>query len=302
MKNKHTRGTSQPVAETQSVVQQRPTHIDSGEDTRGNVNSRRNQTRTQPEPSPAMAAMSEETAAKVVDLRPAKGARANLFEMRQNELSDAAANKVQQLSEARQRLAEAADLFAEAGDEKNNTGIVGEAMAAASKASLLLYQARVTGNISADDLTGILGDQFGFKTKSDNVTPSKTPDGRGEAIRKRIVRAVQGHEYVNGGDGGRFYAGLPTDKIEGVLHSVESGELSFWQAYDNLAAIKRENANKVELAFDPKRIAAIAEKLQEEGAANAFVKNAALADAYTALYTIIRLVGEEAATLIKKAA
>lgn len=291
---KNAKNSPKPV-QTETVVSERPAHIDSGEDTRTNVTARENQTRTQPEPSPALAAISEGTAQKVVDLRPEKGARANLFEMRQQEISEAVSNKVHQLSEARQKLAEAADLYSE-GEGKET-----EAQEAASKAAILLYTARTAGTISADELTGILGDQFGFKDKQDG-TPSKTPKGRGEGIRKRIVRAVQGHEFVNGGDGGRFFAGLPSDEIADVLSAMEGGEYTVWRAYDLLAQIKRENANRVDIAFDPKRIASIAAKLQEDGAVAKFVQNAALRDAYTALWSVIRVVGEEAAAAIKQAA
>jgi hypothetical protein len=291
-KNKPQTGTLQPQ---ETVTMERPAHIDDGTAARGTVNSRANQTRTQPEPEAAVSAIHEEAAAKVVAMRPAKGSRTDYFEQRDVEISDAIANKVQQLSEARQRLAEAADLYRE-GDSKS-----AEAKEAADKASVLLYRARVNGTVSADELSAVLGDQFGFKAKQ-NGEPSKTPNGQGEAIRKRIVRAVQAHEHVNGGDGGRFFQGLPEDEVQDVLTNMESGDIGFWAAYERFAEIKRDHAVKVNPAFDPKRIAAIAEALQEEGAAKTIRANKALADAYVGLRKMIALVGQEIAALDKKAA
>jgi hypothetical protein len=295
MKNKPQAGSPQPQQSTKTVTAERPAHIGDGTEARGTVNSRANQTRTQPEPEAAVAAIHEDTAAKVVAMRPNKGSRNNFFEKRDVEISDAIANKVQQLSEARQRLAEAADLYRE-GDSKS-----AEAKEAADKASILLYQARVVGTVSADELSALLGDQFGLKAKQ-NGEPSKTPLGQGEAIRKRIVRAVQAHEHVNGGDGGRFFQGLPEDDVSDVLAEMESGDLGFWAAYERFAEIKRDNATKVNPAFDAKRIAAIAEALQSEGAAKHFLNNKALSDAYVALLKMINIIGEEITALDKAAA
>jgi hypothetical protein len=287
----------QPQPQTQTVTVERPAHIDDGTETRGNVNSRVNQTRTQPEPNPGTAAIGEEAAGKVVALRPAKGGRANIFEQHHKETVEAVANKSQQLSEARQRLAEAADLYGE------GTAKEAEANEAAAKAALLLTTARTAGTITADELSGILGDQFGFKLKQDK-TPSKTPDGRGEAIRKRIVRLVQGFQHINGGDGGRFFETIPEDAtddngrtVSDIVEGALKGDIGFWASYEALAEIKKNSATRLDAAYDPKRIAALAEKLQEEGAASKFVNNRALVDAYTALRDMINIIGEEVAQL-----
>lgn len=259
---------------------------------------------SQPSPQPETVAAEQpetanetatDTAENIIAMRPGKASRGNIFEQRQQEISKAVADKVQQLSEARQRLAEASDLYGE-GSAKEK-----EAKEAAAKAAILLYRARTAGTITPDELSGILGDQFGFKPKQ-NGEPSKTPLGQGEAIRKRIVRAVQAHEYVNGGDGGRFFSGLPEDECEDILHRMTDGSLGFWAAYEAFAELKRDNQTKVSPAFDPKRIAAIAEALAEEGAARHFVNNKALEDAYTGLFTVLQIVGEQAAELRKKAA
>lgn len=292
----------QPQPSTQTVSVERPAHIESGTEARGNVNSRANQTETQPEPSPGIAAIGEGAADKVVALRPAKGARKNIFEMRHVEVSEAVANKSQQLSEARQRLAEAADLYGE------GTAKEAEAKEAAAKAALLLTTARTAGTISADELSGILGDQFGFKAKQ-NGDPSKTPNGQGEAIRKRIVRLVQGFQHINGGDGGRFFETIPDDAtdesgrtVSDIVDETMKGNLGFWASYEALAEVKKNSTTRVDLAFDAKRIAAIAEKLQEAGAADKFLSNRALVDAYTALRDMINVIGEEAAAKAAKAA
>lgn len=305
-------GSSQPQPqmgnspETQTVTQERPAHIDNGDDTRGSVNARENQTRTQPETSPAMAAIDGETGENVVALRRSKGDRQNIFATVDVQLTEAFANKAAQLSEARQRIAEAADLY------QQGSAAEGEAKVAADKAMLSLYQARTAGTLTADELTQILGDGFGFRVKGgvDRYDPkatggaemSKTPFGAGEAIRKRIVRAVQAYQHVNGGDGGRFFEGLEDDRLVDAINGLTKGQIGFWRAYDLFAEIKRDNMEKVKPAFNPKHIASLAEALNQEGAAAKIAANRGLQESYVALLKMINVVGEEAASIARKAA
>lgn len=299
--NRSSQPTLQPTTgETQTVLSERPAHIDSGDAARGAVESRSNQTVTQPEPSPAVTALGD----KVISMRPPKGSRNDIFEQRRESLSERGALKHQSSSQARQLLAEAADLYREGGDKAK------EGKKVADKAAVLLFTARSSNAMAADEISTILGDTFGWKpkgggdepVKGGDPTASKTPFGQGEAIRKRVVRAVQAHEFVEGGEPSKFFDGLPKDKVADVLTRVRNNDLSIWSAYDTLGEIKRDAATKVHPAFDPKRVAQFVEALSEPGAAQHFVNNPALTDAYLAMRDMLTEVGREAAALMQQAA
>lgn len=250
----------------------------------------------------ALGSMSEETAeviSNVTTLSPG-GTRKSLMASVANENAVAASMKVQSLQRAKQHLAEAFDLYG-ASDDK-----IGEAKECSAKGALLLYQARTSGTLSNEEVNASLGDVFGYKAKRDG-TPGKTPDGQGEAIRKRIVRASQAHDYVTGKDATAFFDGLPEDDVRSVVDGLLEGNIPFWQAYEMFADIRKEHLVRVEPAFDPKRIAALADALSNDIATSAdmFVTNPALLAAYTALVGIIGTVDTAAANIAeadKKAA
>lgn len=307
-KNKN-RGTQpSPVTETETVTQQRPAHIDNGDDARGAVNARENQTSTQPEPSPIVTALGEDGISdKVVSLR-ARGP----LEMRRHALSETGAAKHAILTDTKQQLSQAADLFAEGGEKAKEGRKLLETLAPT------LYIARKNGTLSADELSSLLGDTFGWKAKKgDKEAPvkggdpdaSKTPFGYGEATRKRVVRAVQAAEYVAAVEAGReinaskFFDGLPVEPVKEALARVEANQLSLWSAYDKLGDIKREasEGRNAEPAFDPKRIAKIAESLRRPDAPQRLLDNPALLDAYLGLHDMIVVVDREAAILMRAA-
>lgn len=299
MSKKNNRNQPQPTTgNTETVTQQRPAHIDSGDAARGEVNARENQTRTQPEPSPVIAGLGD----TVIAMRPPKGARNDIFEQRRESLSERGQLQHQATQKARQMLAQAADLYGEGGSKAK------EADKIAGDAAVILYRARVGGALSAEQLSSLCVDTFGAKKKGGGDAPvkpadpdaSKTPFGQGEAIRKRVVRAVQAFEFINGGEPSRFFDGLPKDAIKTVLDRVETSDLSLYRAYDLMGDIKRNAVTRVHPAFDPKRVAQMVEALTEEGAAAQFVANPALTDAYLALRDILVEVGREAGELAAK--
>lgn len=283
----------------------RPANIDNGDDARGTANSRANQTRTQPESEPEIAAIPAEgaplPAANIVPIGGGTRAKANIFNVAAQEVSERVATKMQHMGTIRQGFAEAFDLYKE-GESKAT-----EARAVSNKVALLLYQDRVAGIVSADEGSAVLGDIFGYKPKKDG-TPGKTPDGQGEAIRKRVVRAEQAYQHLTGGDGGKFFEGLEADSADKdgntlaeVVNGLETGEGSIWMAYETFAAIKREHMTRTNAAFDAKRIASIVEALSEEGAAETLANDPNLVAAYGALIDILSSVGEEAEAIRKAA-
>lgn len=219
--------------------------------------------------------------------------RPSLMALVRKDDSQKIADKLSIVGTVKQRLAEAYDLF-KAGDAKAD-----EANEIAAEAGRRLYQARTSGVVTSNELSAMLGDVWGFKPKSDG-TPGKTPNGQGEAIRKRVVRAVQASDYVENGEETAFFKGLDENEVSAILDAVEAGEMSIYSAYDQFAALKRENTTRTETAFDPKKIAAIFEKLSEGGgvpAAQMFLANPALLAAYAALMDGIQTVDELAARM-----
>lgn len=282
-KSKNTR---QP---TQTVTQERPVNIDNGEEVRTAATSRQNQTTTQPENEVMAATGDGEIADNIAHLKPA-GSRTNVFSNTAMEITHMAREKMAHLGEARQKLAEANDLSSK-GEE-----FADEARETAASAIAILYQARVNGEVSAEEVSAALGDTFGYKPKRDGK-PGKTPAGLGEPIRKRIVRLVQAAQFATANDGedvSTFFKGMDKGEIAQVLNEVDNSNMSPWSAYDRFAEMKRENADKrVNLAFDSKRIASIAAALTEVGAVDNLIADPGLWAAYGTLINVLRVVGED---------
>lgn len=230
--------------------------------------------------------------------------RPNAFLDGANSLSKELQDKVQHVGQARQILALASDLYRE-GTSRHD-----EAVETANKAMLTLYRDRVSGIVSADEVTGILGDIFGYKAKKDG-TPSKTPDALGEVLRKRIVRAVAAHDYVKSDpanrddgeaepetDGGAFFKGLPTSDVYGLVSNI-GDEFNLWTFYDATAQLKKDHTNRVAAAFDPKRMAALADTLNVPDAAIRILDVPGLKAAYTGLIETLLMIGEEMAVIEK---
>lgn len=191
-----------------------------------------------------------------------------------------AAEKLALLGSVRQRLAEAADAFREIGEEAQGATEI------AADAAFRLYQAQRDGLLSKEEVSAVLGDAFGYKPKQDG-TPGKTPAGKGEDIRKRVVRLHAATRYANAGEADAFHKGMDTGAVASIVASMESGNLSIWSAYDSLGKLKAEGRETVAPAFNPKAVAAMAEKLAANGAVDAIGENAALQAAHMALRDVL---------------
>lgn len=197
--------------------------------------------------------------------------------------------KAQTVSAVKQRLAEAADAF-KAGDSRAT-----EATQIADKAGVILYQGLVS-DWSMDEVNSIIGDAFGFQKKGDakkrvnagDPEASKTPYGKGNFLRMRVVRMAQAVEHVTGsGDGtGQFFASLPKEadkEVAAIVEQVESGEISLYSAHDKFAALKGKYREPIALAFDPKKIAQINESLGSSKAVGIIGDSDDLLDEYAEL-------------------
>ena len=228
------------------------------------------------------------TVAATAKVEPAKG---NMFADYSRTVAKDIAAKADLLSLSKQRLAHAADLFAD-GKAKN-----GEAAEVANNGALPLYQGRIAGLFSNAEVSAALGDIFGYKPKS-NGEPGKTPAGEGEALRKRIVRAVAAFEYSTGqDDGGKFFAGLPADEIEQVCRELDGGYISLFTAYERFADIRKDHTARTEAAFNPKHIEGLCDSLAKPEAVSIIKGNPDLLSAYAALAVMIEAIGEAGALI-----
>lgn len=154
----------------------------------------------------------------------------------------------------RQTLAQASDLL------DSGEGLAKEARTLTSKAGLSLYQGRTNGLFSDEQISALLGDQFGYKMKADGKTPSKTPLGEGEAIRKRVMRMNQAHDFVVSGEATRFFEALDAEEVALILSGLEKGD-SIYSAYDAMTELSRKSKENVPTAYNPKVILKIVDVL-----------------------------------------
>lgn len=229
----------------------------------------------------------------------------NAFAARLAERADKGDEKVKVVTEVKQRLAEAYDAF-NSGDDR-----LTEANQIADKAGVKLYQAQADGSMTADEVTALIGDVFGFQKKGSTATrvnagdseASKTPFGKGNTLRQRIVRMVNASDYIDNGAESGFFSTVPDeaeDEIAAVIAAVDSGDMSLFRAYDRFAEIKRAHVEKVPFAFDPAKIAALSTELLKAGAIERIAKSDALRDEYATLLEVIQTVGDGIAAIDAK--
>lgn len=217
-------------------------------------------------------------------------------------ITQQALDKVRLMGTVRQMLAEAHDIFAKAGVPDNSkaepTGLVAEGQEKAAVAARRLYLACSAGVVSRDEISGLLVDIWGAKPRKDGQV-GKTPNGQGEAIRKRIVRALAARDFITSGEGGAFFKGLDADAVADVVNDVDDGSLSIYSAYNYLAELKKGTSTRVPLAFDAKRLAALAAKMAEPSSAEIIAKSQPLLAAYSTLRRVLEVQGVEVGKQLK---
>jgi hypothetical protein len=238
----------------------------------------------------------------------------NLLDIHSKNIRGKVARKAELLGHARQKLAESRD-YLNKGDEES-----AKAKETSGQAALFLYQAQVEGVASANDVTGALGDSFGFKRKgkpgetvrAGHPEASKTPAGQGETIRKRVVRMFNAWDYVANDNADRFFDGLPKDKVEQIVREVGcpdpdnagkwvTADKNIFTAYDGLSEIKREAANpRLPAALDSQHIYKLVDQLSDRNAWPILRGSESLIAGYSAIKDILTIVfsvpeeGEEA--------
>lgn len=110
-----------------------------------------------------------------------------------------------------------------------------------NKPAETLFKAYLGGLFLLPEVNSILIDAFGAKVTSTGKT-SKTPMGKGEVIRKRVVRAYQATSFALDPESERpkFLEGVELDAILPIVNDLisEKPERSLFTAYDDLGALK----------------------------------------------------------------
>lgn len=268
-----------------------------------NRNRNRNQSQPQSQPEEILAAVQDmpvdEGNGHVIPMRRKANAK-NAALIRNERVSKAYEQKAQLVGAARQKLAEAADMAAQGGEAET------QATQTASEAAGMLYQGRIEGVITDDEITNYLGDAFGYREKgnaSNRVDPghrdaSKTPFGLGEVIRKRLVRSVKATDFVrsNGEEvPTAFFEPLDVSDVAPLINELRDGKRTIWSVYNELGELKKKaggTSNRVAPAFDPARIAAMANTLGNdyEASVTTIAENDDLFNAWADLFGIIDVV------------
>lgn len=263
-----------------------------------------------PAPTPVIAgpdstvAPQETTKTVTLDLSLGRVGNANrASDKYKTEIASSAAAKALAVSQAKQRLAEASDLANSASATRK------ECDAIVAEAAGILYQARVKAIANNDvhgltmaEISAALGDVYGYKVSATTGKISKTPQGDGEAIRKRVNRMVAAYEYVNSAGletestKESFFVDLDKAEVAAVVAQVDNGK-SLYSAYDDFTKMKSEAKEKTDRAFSPKVIAEIASALAGEGAAKRFLGHPELLAAYVGLADVWAVVDVEIASL-----
>lgn len=187
------------------------------------------------------------------------------------------------ITDAKQALARAKDTIADA------KALAAEADRINGETATKLYQARRDDILPDAELSAVLGDIYGYKIVPSTGKPSKTPDGAGETIRKKVRYAVAAYEAFTGGPVTKSFAEYPADKIEDakvILASLDAGKIGVYTAAEQIADLRKEARTTVEKAFDPKHIRDLVDILGREGAADKVRASADLIDAYARLKVI----------------
>lgn len=201
-------------------------------------------------------------------------------------------NKASWLNEADSAIAA---VIAITGDAENDAELASKVAEASVKASFVLYQGMTSGVATYEEVSELLGRQFGWRRKQ-NGEQSKTPHGQGETIRKRVRRASDAKAFVLGAEPKALFAPLEREAVAAMVASVDAGERSVFTLYDDLAKMKADaTGTRPAPAFDPKRIAALAAALGADVAASVELmhKTPGLFEAYAGLSRIMRNVSAE---------
>lgn len=214
-----------------------------------------------------------------------------------NKFAKLASNQATAMQSKQAVIAEAKKRLKETHEHSSKEGAAAEAaLEPANKAALLLYNGLNDGAISLDEMNEMLAAEFGFKMKKDK-TPSKTPAGYGEEIRKRVQRAVKAYDYaINGNEPVAFYEPIPREDVVPFINEIKNGKRTLFAFYKAIGEFKsKAMGTRPKAAFDPRRIAGLTRDIL--GDVQATVRNVnstpGLEAAYMGLWRALSIIGQE---------
>lgn len=214
----------------------------------------------------------------------------NKFAINATRDSQTLANKAQGIEAVRKFLRETSALATREGEAGT------KALEPANKAAMELFNLLASSAISNDEVTDLLGSEFGYKVKKDGK-PSKTPAGYGEEIRKRVQRLFKAYDYaVNGNEPVAFFEPLERDDVAAFVNEVRNGKRTPFAFYKAIGEFKSEHmGTRPKAAFDPRRIATLTRDILAniQSTVSAVQATPGLEAAYTGLWRALSIVGQE---------
>lgn len=237
--------------------------------------------------APAPAATSSDKAADVKETSTKGGVSLKVKDLRDDVMAKVDGKisaKLTIIQTAKQRLAEAKDTFADA------LALESAARSIAGDVAFALYQARLSDSIADAELSAICGDIFGYKPKRDG-TPSATPEGKGEDIRKRVRFMVSTTDAIYGrGDGPKPVQEATPEaikEIEAIVETMERGEMPLYTAFDKVREALKKERTTVAKAVDPKFLDKLCDELCEDATAEIIRNSEVLIAVYARLGRIV---------------
>ena len=263
------------------------------------VRIKKDNTMTKTNTMAAPLAIEEAPTPSIVSAMKPKGKPISIIDILAAENSEASVGKTATMQEARQLLARFVEMTEDSGH------ITREAATLSGRASFLLTVALSEGHISETDVTGAMGDVFGYVAKKDG-TPGKTPNKEGSAIQKRVFRANGLATFVatGGKSGDGFFSGMSLTSSTGgnsprtvldIYEGMKAGTIPVFSAYKYLQDVKSNNRPKASPTFDAAKVNAMVKDLGSlDVSVEAILSNAQLRGAYVALAEVWAIVTEEA--------
>lgn len=168
--------------------------------------------------------------------------------------------------------------------ETEKKGATGSETEAANRLMQVSAIALVEGHITKDELSSMLGAQYGFKETSKGEQ-SKTPDGTGNSHRKRIVlladaARIATDETLPESDWPKALQGCNREDIAQIAtQCLETGELTPSSAYNKLTKLKPKNPPKA-IWEDTDKLGKLIKALSDDVTCNTIRQNEGLREAF----------------------
>jgi hypothetical protein len=174
-------------------------------------------------------------------------------------------------------------LFASASNDETANYQASEASEHSEKAGAILYRAYASGLITRAEITSAIADVFGYEPKKDGTPGASPKKGRGQDIRKRIVRCADAFDYVSGKGSTDWISVIPKDELIPHLESLAGDKPKLFGTYAAIGELHKANVTAKLQAFDAKHIAKLVDQLCKDDAKATIEKNDTLSSAYGAL-------------------